>query len=670
MATACLTFDPAQKMPGAGEDIAATCFRFMVDHQETWVHRRPQVGELSAAVLQGGRAVLYGETGAGKTTIIGSLAAELAGGQGDHHVAIFDFNLAAAELNACESDEIDERLRQFVLTGLEQGLERRTYYKEILSERDWEVAEQSTEFATFRALFHREIGKPYRKVSRKKREEKIRSGEGRLLAERQAATEAFDRSGAGNRLTALVRAIAGTRTLALCFDNVDPLTGAVRDSIGRLAQELANTTKDRVGVAVACRSEHRSAMQSALDTGTVQLIPVDSLSAGALEEPDAWDINGILRLRIALLAENSSLVQTAADSLPGAQRLGFVEAVGEIREQFNVIIAELSEQSEPDRRNERLIRSLVRWTNEDIRSTVVTLAALVDRESDISGLLLQNRQTIRDRMVHSFYRHLATGEPGSHGQVLRPSLDFFVAKNADQSSNDLPFFFLRFRVLSHIHHLRSDSDLTVQAVVDVFQASFGVGRTETRRALNWLSQRDGMNSGYVRFETATGRTTQLRDPGLDADTIIKLLPAGRYFCDRLVSKVEYLFWLAVDVLEIEPVAPNRDIRGRGTSASERVMGACRLMDEYLLPRFLREHPYMDLNAGVEPRDQDRIARFKDAFGFTKDNWFIERLAKSIKSYADGSDVEQALYSDMVARVETYAGKLNFVESFDVRRSGN
>lgn len=659
LASACLTFDPLQDAAPSGSDATAAAFHYMALHPEEWICERDHFHDLVHNIRQNTRTILYGETGTGKSTTVSLLRRAELGPDLPQHVVVFDFNKEALALSAEQGPDLRREVQGKILTALERSIEDSELFDRVRSRYESLVEEESPEFDAFRVRYQRETGRAFRTDEPRFRN-KIVAESARLNDSRESAYDRLlERSTLAQRAGLLLRALSSSAMPVLCFDNIDPVGHEARSYVGEIAQALALATDSRLGIVVACRSEHREEMLTALDTGTASAIASTPLPSAT---DSAWDIVRIVNRRLDLLKPDSALLTSG--SLRNFDSAQMVSASEYVKVQLDATVQALLKVHEPDRRDDTLAESLAMWNNGDIRSVVSSIIALVDHRSDITPFTNFNQPVISNRVRHNFYRHLVTGEAGEVGRSLRPCLGFFVPQMEEMMGGHRPFFFLRFRVLTHISHvLKSQKSLTVQSIERTFE-QFGISRRRTRETLQWLARRDGMNSGFIRLESPQGLVKELSGGKRSEEVTVHLLPAGKYFLERLVSKVEYLFWVALEDFEpSEP--PGVDIRGPGVSGGTRVRYAVSVLENHLLKRFLQEHPYMDVSHTVTPRDVERLQKFRRAFGYRREHWFIETLMNSISAYARNAGVPPEMYEVVEAQVAKYVSRLNYVETLRV-----
>lgn len=194
--------------------------------------------------------------------------------------------------------------------------------------------------------------------------------------------------------------------------------------------------------------------------------------------------------------------------------------------------------------------------------------------------------------------------------------DYLLAmlNGSDASAHGKPFLFLKLRILAYLR--KHDQKCDLSTLVSVL-SKYGVKRADVDAAVTRLSQPMTVLGAFARrSQDSTGRTQ------------VSLLPAGDLFIAEIAHSAEFLSY--------------HDQKDRGVEewgAIETLSSACRFVEAVLLPAFFDEHPY--LLAHVEPtrQDQARLLRYRDDFGYTRDQWFISAVKRSLVGYARAHGVD-------------------------------
>lgn len=119
-----------------------------------------------------------------------------------------------------------------------------------------------------------------------------------------------------------------------------------------------------------------------------------------------------------------------------------------------------------------------------------------------------------------------------------------------------------------------------------------------------------------RSQDSTGRTQ------------VSLLPAGDLFIAEIAHSAEFLSY--------------HDQKDRGVEewgAIETLSSACSFVETVLLPAFLDEHPYLQPHIEPTRQDQARLLKYRDDFGYTRDQWFISAIKRSLVGYARAHGID-------------------------------
>lgn len=188
--------------------------------------------------------------------------------------------------------------------------------------------------------------------------------------------------------------------------------------------------------------------------------------------------------------------------------------------------------------------------------------------------------------------------------------DYLLAmlNGSDTSAHGKPFLFLKLRILAYLR--KHDQKCDLRALVSVM-GKYNVKRADVDAAVTRLSQPMTVLGAFARrSQDSSGRTQ------------VSLLPAGDLFISEIAHSAEFLSY--------------HDQKDRGVEewdSIETLSSACNFAESVLLPAFLDEHPYLQEHVEPTRQDQARLLRYRDDFGYTRDQWFISAMKRSLVKYA-------------------------------------
>ncbi|MBI5291324.1 MAG: hypothetical protein HY872_05550 [Chloroflexi bacterium] len=277
-------------------------------------------------------------------------------------------------------------------------------------------------------------------------------------------------------------------------------------------------------------------------------------------------------------------------------------------------------------------RDIYRYCNFNLREILIHYFRLISRilanpeeEYSASKLIAGEELVSRTKLRHYFYKWLVCGEgtiPPSEGGLLNiyrfPPLRFRA----------LDLRILEFLYNWEVRH--ADDRLRLGRVASEFKR-FGVTAEVLREHLTRLAQHQGRRELGLVWLDRHGKTT------IASDTVVELLPAGRYFVKSVSTSREYAFWnaLMVDL--------DQDIVGRRFTLSETYKDEFKLDVVYrfaegvLLPELAKEKEYIDSDL-VTPRDWDgsNWAYFRRCFSMDGHLYYYRLLNSVMKTIPHSS----------------------------------
>lgn len=309
--------------------------------------------------------------------------------------------------------------------------------------------------------------------------------------------------------------------------------------------------------------------------------------------------------------------------------------------------------------------AFVKWHNGSLREIATSLFAFTLRYADerIAREMLRTAdipQSLGDEMFQpahvrnsrtALFRHLIF-QGTSRDQVdeggfpkMHESLRIFEPR---VGSNEHIFSFPKARVLQYLFRRRAAAvSVRFSDIIEEFSL-FNLRKPELSEAVLSLSARPGYESGLLRIDgredDAFADVARYNQQVVEEDSALELLPAGEFLISRLCYVVEYVYWSAVtDPQAREDVARHLGLtspellldRSYFNRAARRVDVALSYLADVMLPRFQREHPYMQI--GREPRSEevDRLHEFCRLFGFGPGDWHFSRALRQIQAYLRG-----------------------------------
>ncbi len=482
----------------------------------------------------------------------------------------------------------------------------------------------------------------------------------------------------------------------IIVDNIDHLLNEVQQRCAEALVGHFTAPGSRVRGAIAVRQENRDAIQQTLDNALlspeVSLGPL-TLTHQRLETPSVWLMLDFIERRLAILRDTKvinmilrSIPLDVAEALATSTDLAAAQTRTARRpssrsvEAFFFILLELmsvmlcnafgtAPRARSGDDNVDFITAVHNWHNGSLRECASSLTTLA------SDILLNNthttelqplmRRVVETRHVPRYgamhrisrsvlYRHLIFWG----GRDGKPPQNVMLFDGAEESGAP-PIHFLRMRTLQYLAH-RPNARESVETVRRHLQF-LDVAESRVDEVLRDLAtERIPEDSGLIRVDGLV----QSGSGPLRADALVQLLDAGKYLVKDLYVKTEYLFWSAMNTRETRASV---GITGDLSPAEYRdevirTTIAARFVEQYLVPRFMSEHPYL---AGVTEEWSREAARkrlllYKRLFGFERRRWFLSACCASMTGFikkherpADFAEARKAIRS-----VQRYAANLD------------
>jgi energy-coupling factor transporter ATP-binding protein EcfA2 len=487
-----------------------------------------------------------------------------------------------------------------------------------------------------------------------------------------AGNTKFAHASHGDRLRTLLEFMAKHTTdePLIVIDNIDHLgNGLARHCGVVLSAIMSSSTKHRIRGAIAVRPESADAIQHVLDTGTrATRIPMlqHTVSLSKYDEPPVNVTLSVLRKRIMVLREpqireriikavDPEQASRLAESAGMAQD-GVDSFLGSILELLDLVVFDIfspeDDKSIPGPDDWEFVSAIHFWHNGSLRECAFSLTmfasdilqnkAYTYRLLDLLQLFTDPRQQLNrpsrgkvTRLTRSLlYRHLLfwTAPP----DALRPHQNVMVFDGTEEKT-DPPIHFLRLRLLQYLGHREKGN-----AKVGKIRSDFGkldIDRERIDEALCDLAIKRSQNDGgLVRID---GLPDVQTDSNLDKEAAVQLLDAGKFLIDRLYVTTEYLFWSAITISNANPNVqlPTRIVPENIQSDEFRVSIAASFLEEHLVEKFYDEHPYLlGFTHDWPPQlARDRLNRYKRYFGFSEQDWFLDRAAGSLSRFMPPGD---------------------------------
>lgn len=631
-----ICFDPTQDQPATSGDIASIVYKHMLNSQRHWIFPRKLGHVVYNYLSRGTRTLLHGEKGTGKTTLLHGLGETIKSAnwinetQGPSIRKLFslvDLNYATATHLGATPNESEHAIAEIVLATIERDLRQSPVDQLVAQEKDLHVVRTSTHFAGLRADFSRSQvsvdSLTYEELDSFRSDKQYKQTLQRCEREYQRKAKDLIKT-----LDFLHGAVAAGIELVVALDNIDPLPPHAKRAVARVAQAISSFTPMKVGLVVACRTEHVSFIRRTLDPGKTWEAPAMPIPD---ETDTSWDIEKIIQRRVEL-SKHYSLRSELLLHFNKQEGPVFLEELDRSVAQVSTTIKELWSVAEPDHQKAddrvELARSLVLWHNGNIRDTSQSIVDLSEIRQDPRHLERVAYPTLARRTRNSLYKHLIINKQTGK---LYESVRLFSAER-EFTGEKLPFFFLKYRLLAHLIYKGSRK---IKAIVKTFE-KYGIEQDRMLEIINQLAQREYFDAGFLRIEDNNGPLDTVSEADINAT--VHMLPAGTYLADELVLRCEYLFWNAMDVPEcVEHTAlltrqtPERLISA--PTEAEKVIASTIFISDYLVKRFKEEHPYLEPGNGWDDSNVQRIQDFRSDFGYDRDNWFLLRLRRSVSAYA-------------------------------------
>jgi energy-coupling factor transporter ATP-binding protein EcfA2 len=476
----------------------------------------------------------------------------------------------------------------------------------------------------------------------------------------------------------------------LIIDNVDHLNNDVVDRCGIVLAAVLQSSPHRIRAAIAVRPENADALQSAIDTAVkpnrISMMQ-RPLTPNRYVKPPIDVTLSFLEKRIAVLREPEMIeVILKAIDKEKASRLAekltkddvarFLDSVIEL---LDVMIYDVFRTDEDDEslrsENWEFARAVHSWHNGSLRECGLSLTTFASDILQDKTHMYQLRDLLRSvvesreeqpiarrmqlrRVTRSLlYRHLLFWA-APDGETTRPLKNVMVF-DGNEESTDPPIHFLRLRILQFLAHRQHN-----RATVTNIRHEFGKLEVEERRideALRELAvKRTQDDVGLIRIDGLTDINDG--DRLLESATV-QLLDAGRFLVDTLYITTEYLFWSAVNSPAFVPPELPKNVTSEDIQSDAfRTMIATSFLEHYLVVKFCDEHPYLrgPNEEWTTRRVRQRLMLYKTMFGFERENWFLDRVTRSVSAFIPPRDPTQKFAAALAAleRIRALARSLD------------
>jgi len=543
------------------------------------------------------RAVLViGERGCGKSTTMRLIQREL---RNDGRLPIFiDFEHAPELQGTIKPEKMTEKLNSFVSTQIRNCL------KGGPDHNAFKASLNRTVFSDVGALELEEFeeSEEGKRVMGGKDETLLACKRARELSKKYAGTE-FEQF---LSLTA-VQTIRPQSPPVLIFDNREGLTADARSI---LFAKLTGVLRSRTLLFIAIRTENQSETDPIEHARRIEPFQLEDVDQSLLE---------IARIRnkgayAYVQANRGSLTPRQVESAAASQY-----------ESFKTALAHLTDDAFS-------YRMASHWLNSDVRHFLGLMAELsrhLPRGNDARETGAWLSTTLFRTRTH------------------RSLLDIFNPAHCSSTMHVLPFFFLPLRILFYVKS--KGCEVPISRLRDDFASHFGIGSADIIVALNSLSKKQA------------GCPTPLRmyvdDKGASH---VLLLKCGEEFVENAVYRFDFLAHLFD---KVESASRHREFSRLAkepgmTNSRLKLLKGIFVIDNYVLPEFRREHPYMaDPSYVLTDGERRRLRSFDELFSFGQGRWFIVGIRRSLETYASSRNLKADVAS-IVAKLQRYDNNLN------------
>ncbi len=673
---AALEYSPLMNAPRHHDDVYAYVARQIEERFWTDIYvDRPEIREIIFTLETGQLVLVTGERGTGKSTAIRAVVRELTHGDGSAHPRadnlipyVFDANEFAANLQDAAS--IAETIQGDMYEFLRKRIDDRAAWLGYLYECDdafeeFRLTVESLEPKTPEDWHYLGTQPDYG--------DPIKAG-----------NAAFAARPVSERLRRLLTFI-GERTVyepLLILDNVDQLTNEVVTGCGLALSAIVQSSSYRIRGAIAVRPENADAIQHVLDTA-IQPSRISlmqrPLAPNELEKPPIHITLSFIEKRFAVLKEPETIEkmrsainpEKAAVLAAGFDEENFTAFLDSVLELLDIMIYDIFRTDEENeklkRENWEFAGAVHSWHNGSLRECGLSLtmfasdilqdkthmyqlrdllqSVIRSREQNTIGRRRKLRRVTRSLL----YRHLLFWAVRESETATRPLKNVMVFDGNEETTNP-PIHFLRLRILQYLAK-RQRGRATVANIRD----EMGRLKVESGRVDEALCElaikRTQDDAGLVRID---GFPEPDGGEPLPTNATVQLLGAGRFLVETLYVTTEYLFWSALNTdAATGPAAPPREVTSEQIQSDAfRTYVATRYLERYLVEKFRDEHPYL---RGFSDEWTPQVARrrlrlYEMLFGFSKENWFLDRAARSLTAFIPSRDPDP-LFEEAKAAIE-------------------
>jgi energy-coupling factor transporter ATP-binding protein EcfA2 len=691
---AALEYSPLGAAPEYHRDVYAKVARCVEERFWTDIYvDRPEIREIIFTLDTGLLTLITGERGTGKSTAIKAVIQELTGSTEletgieprsrtpNLIPYVFDANQFTEDMT--DEQEVSDTIHEHMFTFLDGQIRDRSAWLSYLYEH-------SQAFYELQLALDKANVAPQTPV-----EWSYFAEQERYAGLADAGITKFAQTKFSDRLRVLL-AFLGERTTyepLLVIDNVDHLDNGLVLKCGLVLGAIRQSSGHRVRAAMALRPETAEAIQSRLDT-LPQPHPISmmqrAVSAGDDERSSIRVTVEFLEKRLAVLRDPEvvAMMREAIDPKKASKLAaefnersvsGFLNHLMEL---LDLMIFDVFRSDEQDddlkKENFEFARAVHAWHNGSLRECALSLttfaAEILQNKDHMARLrsLLQytevssnedpaiRRSRLRRISRSLLYRHLLLWAAPEADQP-RPLKNVMVF-DGDEELTTPPIHFLRLRILQYLAH-QPKGRAKVEAIrEDLGQLGLKERRIdETLRELAVKRTQD--DAGLIRIDGSSRGDLSAK---LDGSASVQLLDAGRFLAERLYITAEYLFWSALYTKAASQSAkiPSKVNSDELQSDAFRATVATRFLEKYLVKKFTDEHPYL-LGLDEEwtaERARERLKIYERLFGFSPEDWFLNKAARSVNRFIPKRDPEGEWRGakESIDRIQELAASLDAV----------
>lgn len=678
---AALQYSPLTNPPAHHHDVYAYVSKEIQRRFWTDIYvERDEVRQIALALETGQLVLITGERGTGKSTAIQAVLRELAASERSNLLTFqLNANLRTKAMHSKEAAEakIHEKVWAFLHGEVREIPEWLPYLYE--------------EHPAFEELRNRLDQDRYRPPTPSDWQLVLEDDEYASIANEGMGM--FSKSDLSDRIAIALQFIEEHTEFEplLVIDNIDHLGDDVATHCGKVLASILGSSSGRVRGAIAVRTENADAIRYAIDNEPVHEkieMAEKALNPDSFENPSIDLTFHIIRKRLAILREEKTIaeIRAAIDPERGsrlaadyeAEDLGkFFDSVMKLLEEMIYDVFRTNESDSKLRQASRKFAEAIHcWHNGSLRECGLSLTifasdilqdkphmfglqSLLREVSAASGVESHRRRRHLRRVTLSLlYRHLLFWA-SSEEEKTNPPRNVMVF-DADEETADPPLHFLRLRVLQYLAKCERGRTTISRVRRDI--GELGINQERIDEALRDLAvKRSDDDAGLLRID---GLREVHPDTRLRGRAIVQLLDAGKFLVTDLYVTTEYLFWSAVTIQAAADAArlPTRIKPIQIQSDSFRTDVATRFLEKFLLEKFHDEHPYLRgyLDDWPPEKAKARMRIYERHFGFSKENWFLDHAAESVRGFIPSWDVSgrYAKAEESLERLDEFARSLD------------